>query len=260
MCHEKFKISTSRDSDDNVNKDAVLAVMSIGSGFSHLEQLSASLDIPCMSPRFYSKVHDEICDIWEETSIKTMKNAADIERQLAIEAGEVDSNGTPLITVVVDGSWAKRSYGNNYNSLSGAAAIVGFRTRKVLFLGVRNKFCTTCYMSAKNEKEIPEHKCYKNWTGSSTSMEADIIADGFKKSFETYGLIYNKVIGDGDSNTFKKILDVHPYPNIKVQKIECKNHLLRNYSKKIRELVKDTSAGPLVLRKKIDVSKHLPIV
>lgn len=65
------------------------------------------------------------------------------------------------------------------------------------------------------------------------------------------------MIGDGDSNTFKKNLDVHPYPNIKVQKIECKNHLLRNYSKKIMDLVKDTSAGPLVLRKKIEVSTHL---
>lgn len=84
-------------------------------------------------------------------------------------------------------------------------------------------------------------------------MEADIIAEGFQKSLSMYNLIYHKVIADGDSNTFKRILDFHPYQNVVVQKIECKNYILRNYSRKIRDLVKDTKAGPMSLRKKIEV-------
>lgn len=38
--------------------------------------------------------------------------------------------------------WSSRSYGNNYKALSGAAAIVGRRYGEVLFLGIKNKYCT----------------------------------------------------------------------------------------------------------------------
>ncbi|CAH2006518.1 unnamed protein product [Acanthoscelides obtectus] len=227
-------------------------MMNIGSGFTHLEQITATLDMPCMSTRMYDKLHDEICEAWEQTSVETMKNAADEEKALAVTDGQVDANGVPLITVVADGSWAKRSYHSNYSSLSGAAAIIGYKTKKVLFLGVRNKYCTICKIAERaNMSPTKPHKCFKNWTGSSSSMEADIIAEGFSKSLEMYGLIYDKLIADGDSNCYKRVLDAHPYEDVIVEKIECKNHLLRNYSRKIRDLIKDTSAGPLVLRKQI---------
>ncbi|CAH1113635.1 unnamed protein product [Psylliodes chrysocephalus] len=41
----------------------------------------------------------------------------------------------------------------------------------------------------------------------------------------------------GDSSCFKSILDSNPYYeyNIQVKKLECKNHLLRNYINNIRE-------------------------
>ncbi|CAH1103100.1 unnamed protein product [Psylliodes chrysocephalus] len=79
-----FKFKTSHDTQDNVNKDAVIGVTSISSAFDHLEQISDSLDIPCMSQRLYIKVHDKISDALEETSTQTMKDAAEEERRLAI--------------------------------------------------------------------------------------------------------------------------------------------------------------------------------
>jgi len=48
-----------------------------------------------------------------------MDNAAKDEAELAISKGEVDADGMPLITVVADGSWCKRSYRTMYNSPSG---------------------------------------------------------------------------------------------------------------------------------------------
>ncbi|KAK5645649.1 hypothetical protein RI129_004113 [Pyrocoelia pectoralis] len=230
MCNEQFKIDTS---DGNVNKDAVVAMMSIGSGFSHLEQVTSSLEIPCMSARMYDSLHDEVAEAWEATSLKSMREAAEEEKEFAIRDQNVDRNGIPLITVVADGTWSKRSYHTNFNALS------------VLFLGVRNKFCTVCKIAETVGDTPKNHKCYKNWSGSSAAMEADIIAEGFSKSLQMYGLIYEKLIADGDSNCYKKILDTNPYETVAVQKIECKNHLLRNFSRKIRELIKDTSAGPL---------------
>lgn len=132
-----------------------------------------------------------------------MKNAAKEEADLAIQRGDVDENYIPLLTVVADGCWSKRSYRTQYNGLSGVAAIVGFYTKKVLFMGVRNKFCFVC-ARAQNPEDIPVHTCYKNWTGSSSSMESSIIVEGFKLSESVYNVKYSKMIADGDSSCYRK--------------------------------------------------------
>lgn len=61
------------------------------------------------------------------------------------------------------------------------AAIIAYRTKKVIFLGIRNKFCCMC---ARSKNEIKEHKCWKNWNmnDSSTGMETSIVVEGFRNS------------------------------------------------------------------------------
>lgn len=51
-----------------------------------------------------------------------------------------------------------------------------------------------------------------------------------------YNLIYEKVIADGDSHVCNTIrtLDLYKDYSIVVQKIECKNHLYRNFCKHVR--------------------------
>jgi hypothetical protein len=41
-----------------------------------------------------------------------------------------------------------------------------------------------------------------NWSKGATSMEADAIAEGFKKSVEMHGLKYNKLIGKVNINYY----------------------------------------------------------
>lgn len=67
-------------------------------------------------------------------------------------------------------------------------------------------------------------------------MESDIIVEGFKKSVELHGLKFAYLVGDGDSSVMKKIMEAQPYNDRIVQKIECRNHLLRNYCSRLREL------------------------
>ena len=55
----------------------------------------------------------------EATTIKVIDEVALLEKELAIQRADVDSEGTPPLTVVVNGSWAKRSYRINFASLSG---------------------------------------------------------------------------------------------------------------------------------------------
>ena len=65
--------------------------------------------------------------------------------------------GIPAITVIVDGGWSKRTHKHSYNALSGVGVIFGKHTGKLLYVGVRNKFC------AAGTKE----NCFKNWNGTS---------------------------------------------------------------------------------------------
>jgi flagellar basal body rod protein FlgC len=57
------------------------------------------------------------------------------EAKIAIESGNVDENNVPLIIVIADGTWCKRSYRTNYNAKLGATCIVGEKTGTIFFLG-----------------------------------------------------------------------------------------------------------------------------
>ncbi|CAG9772063.1 unnamed protein product [Ceutorhynchus assimilis] len=151
-----------------------------------------------------------------------MENAAAKEAELSLEEGDVDGNAISCITVVTDGAWAKRSYNVNYDYVSGVACIIGYRTGNVLFLGIRNKYCSLCSYYGNKGQDIPIHKCYKNWQGISTSMETDIIAEG--SNIELRKLKYTKMVGDGDSSVHtqkinpKKTLRKHIGPKSSMEK------------------------------------------
>jgi hypothetical protein len=94
-------------------------------------------------------------------------------------------------------------------------------------------------------------------------MEAAAIVEGFLCSEELYSVKYARLVADGDSSVYHKILEARPYGPLIVDKIECRNHLLRNYCTKLREIsattVKDKNiqfekSVHLKLRKMIKLS------
>lgn len=103
----------------NVNLAAVTGAVNSGQGYSQLEILTAVLNMPNMSNRFYEKLHEEVDDFTNATAWESMSSAAKEEAELAIKDGEVNDDGVPLISVIADGAWSKRSYRSNYNALSG---------------------------------------------------------------------------------------------------------------------------------------------
>lgn len=54
---------------------------------------------------------------------------------------------------------------------------------------------------------------------------------------------------------YKKILETRLYKNRTVEKVECRNHLLRNLCNKFRDMVK-TQSGKLENRKML--SRNIP--
>ena len=66
----------------------------------------------------------------------------------------------PAITVIVDGGWSKRSHRHTYNASSGVTIIIRKETGKLLFFGVRNKYCTACARNTPRDKHTSvNHLC-----------------------------------------------------------------------------------------------------
>ena len=75
---------------------------------------------------------------------------------LAVERKDYH-NGVPAVTVVADGGWSKRSHKHSYNAKSGVAVIIGKVTKRLFFLGVRNKFCSVCSCAEKQNESPATH-------------------------------------------------------------------------------------------------------
>lgn len=216
---------------------AVLGIRAVGLGKAHIDEFFAHLNVPTMSNTLYNSSNKIQQEDWWYLAKKSALDALKKEIELAITNGLVDSAGNSRISVMVDGSWGKRAFGSNMSSLSGCAALIGMRTRKIVYFDVRNKYCHVCKLAEVYKKEVKEHVCNKNYSGSSTGMEADVIVEGFKEC-ETQGARFDKLIADGDSNTYKVIQDLRIYtnPDVFVDKYDCVNHLRKNYRKKWRAL------------------------
>jgi len=164
----------------SINIAAVWGFMAMGGGHSNIKEILSVLNIPSPDKNTFKKIEEQIGSVWKEAITADMLEAGQEERRLAVAAGEIDQ-GVPAINVIVDGGWSMRSNQHRYSAKSGVAVIIGERTKKLLYLGVRNKFCSICPVAA-NKKILPQsHNCYKNWDESSSAMEKDIITEGFSE-------------------------------------------------------------------------------
>lgn len=246
MCNCTFYINNDCEQDNylNLNACAVAGTVAIGCGQAQLEEFLSCVNLPILSERTYHNNHQLISKHWETVALGTMKQAAEKEKELAKSEGRVNKDGIAIIDVIADGCWSKRSFKKNYSALSGAAAIIGKQTKQILFLGIKNKYCQICAIAQSNGTDIKDHLCYKNYNGPSTGMESEILVEGFKNSIKEHGLIYGRLISDGDSSTYAKILEARPYADVTVEKVECRNHVLRNFCNKLQALTTDTKYPP----------------
>ena len=123
-------------------------------------------------------IEEQIGQAWEVILAEEMAKAGEEERQLAIQNND-SFEGVPAITVTVDAGWSKRSHKHSFNAKSGVAVIIGNATKKLLYLAVRNKYCSICAVAENKGVPPKQHKCFKNWEGSSCGMESDMIVKGF---------------------------------------------------------------------------------
>lgn len=95
-----------------------------GIGQTQLFELSSALEIPCMSNSTFSRQHEDLSLNIHNLAWEEIRKAGEEERQLAMEAGDIDVDGIPFCSVVADGQWSKRSYKTKYDSLSGVVSYI----------------------------------------------------------------------------------------------------------------------------------------
>ncbi|KAJ8909803.1 hypothetical protein NQ315_015323 [Exocentrus adspersus] len=222
-----------------INYGVVWGTLSTGSTYTRLKEQLSVLDVPSISYRLFHAIEIHLGDHWKSTLWASIEEAGKEEHRIAVEKQQIDQNKNVWTKVYLDGGWSHRSYGHNYNAASGTAVIIGALTGKVLYLGVRNKYCSICSRANNKEEQPKSHICFKNWSQSSGAMEADIIVEGFTEGPIMHNLKYLKFVADGDSSVFAKIKENVPYGD-EVEKVECKNHAIKNYGSGLYKIKSDT--------------------
>ncbi|KAK7871139.1 hypothetical protein R5R35_013365 [Gryllus longicercus] len=142
-----------------------------------MEEVLSNMEIKTICPKSFRQAESHLGEVWSDVLFQKMKEAGEEEKNLAIEKGDVTEDGTPFITVIVDGGWSHRSHGHRYTANSGVSCVIGMRTQKILDLGIRNKYCSMCEYREARQLDPKHDKCYKNWDGASASMEKDMLVE-----------------------------------------------------------------------------------
>ena len=143
-----------------------------------------------------------------------------------------------------------------HSSNIGVSTVIGLKTGKVMDTGARSKLCKSCEYWEKQDQASERYqqweachrkkkKCTLNLKGPSGSMEGEIAKEAFSRSVELYNLRYASFIGDGDTNSFKKVFDSKPYGDVTVQKLECVGHVQKRMGKRLRDLKKNAKGRTL---------------
>lgn len=130
----------------------------------------------------------------------------------------------------------------------GITTLIGKYSSKVVDLVVKSSYCHACkwWQSKSGTEEyddwFEEHssECTANHDGSAGKMEVDAIKDMFRRSWEMREVRYAKYIGDGDTKTFKALLEDKPYgDDLIVKKKECVGHVEKRMGSRLRNVKKN---------------------
>ena len=115
--------------------------MSMGGSCNNLEESLCTIGIPSMLKPTFIEIKRLLGSAFEAYLGELMLQAGMEEKETAIKNNEYYQN-VPSITVIVDGGWSKSSHKHSYNANSGVRVIFGAVTKKLLYMGVKNKINT----------------------------------------------------------------------------------------------------------------------
>ena len=233
-----------------INIQIVLAFREIGKGHEALKMFSSCMNMPQpMTAKSFSAVNEKLYCAYDEVAKECMFRAVDEIRETSLMADHAQIEDCQ---VAIDGTWQKRGFA----SLNGVVIATSCEG-KVIDYQVLSKNCKSCqiWSSKKGTPEYDswkeEHQCKVNHTKSAGAMEAVGAVNIFCESIEKYKLRYLKYIGDGDTESFVKVVQTRPYGDLLPIKLECVGHVQKRLGARLRKL-RHTFKG-----KKLDDGKGL---
>ena len=241
-CDWKHCFSTSKKQGHSheINLRAVLAFREIGRGHNAMKTFSKVMNMPePPTRRIFTKIQNKklLPVVKQLASDSMVNNAMEVREQNANDAGECG--------VSIDGTWQKRGHASH----NGIVTVISLDSKKCLDVEVMSDKCTQCQKWKKKESDPryeewkATHNCKINHVGSANSMETVGALRIFKRSFQTRGLKYKNMLGDGDSSTYNKIVQSKPYGDECIpNKMECIGHVQKRVGSRLRKL-KNQSKG-----------------
>lgn len=230
-----------------INRRLVVVMRLLGVGREGINIFCSMMDI-CqgLSITMYylcmEHLHKAASSVYESLISQAVEEEKDLTK-------ENEPHGDPTyLTVSGDGTWKKRGF----NSLFGVTTLIGKYSKKVLDTVVKSSFCQGCNLwKGKKNSDIEayndwyeEHQdtCTINHKGSAGKMEVDSVVEMFSRSEEKHGVKFVKYIGDGDSKTFKGVVDIDPYKGKPVViKKECVGHVQKRMGSRLRKAKKSNT-------------------
>ena len=227
---------------NEVNSRAMLAVHSTSLSWRDFLLVCSIMDLSVPGHNMKQRALDHFKSSTTEVSQKSMSFAA---REVRSRQNSVESNipGAFKCDVSFDATWHRRGHYSN----QGFGAAIDIVSNKVLDFMLSQRICRKClsWPSERRSSQPEEYAefwsehqatCSANFSGSSQSMEGSAAVEIWKRSVERNSLVYSTYVGDGDSSSFKNVVNSNPYKRIEsVRKEECLGHVQKRLKKHLKK-------------------------
>ena len=182
----------------------------VGKGLESIKNFSRCMNRSTLGNTAFNAINEELMTAYHQVAVVSMKNAAEEIKSSAVDADRLGNLAKCCVSF--DGTWQKRGHA----SLNGVVTAIRYNG-KCLDYHVLSKYCRGC-RTWENKKGTAEynkwkvtHVCQLNHSRSSGAMEAAGAVQIFSQSVEINKLIYHEYFGDGDTSSFKEVIDAKPY-------------------------------------------------
>ena len=222
---------------NEINVRATLALHTTSFSWQDFRLACALLDLPVPQKNLNKRSMERFIEVTSKVSAIAMDLAAE-EVRCRVDSEPSVINGVTRCHVSYDASWHRRGHYSN----QGFGAAIDSTSGKVLDYGVTQRVCKKCCnWSDERKVAFPEEyesflehhtNCTINFTGTSQAMEGAIAVDLWSRSVKRNQLVYSTYIGDGDSSSFKRVVESDPYDGLEpIRKEECLGHLQKRVKK-----------------------------
>ena len=228
--------------ESEVNSRSLLALHSTSMSWRDFSLFCALMDLPVPGRNLNKRSLDNFVSSTAHVTQDSMSLAAANVRE---RPSAVESNipGAFKCDVSFDATWHRRGHYSN----QGFGAAIDVVTNQVLDYMFYQRICNKCLSWPEERRSnhpeeyaafISEHRstCPANFSGSSQAMEGSAAVEIWKRSVEKNQLVYSTYVGDGDSSSFKNLLNSDPYQGIEtVRKEECLGHVQKRLKKHLKK-------------------------